>query len=265
VPTPLSFTGALTGERALEQLLQPIPVEDPDTELCLNLHAVDRIDVTSAVAARMRIQRHLREHPQGWVTIWPPQRAAVAARFFALLGAFPERVHFALPEADVPGHAALLPATEIVDSDRARLIGEVVLDKCAEAGISERRAAFATVAVLELADNAVTHAADALDPPVAAVASVGRDQILEVAVIDAGTGIAELENSNAFLTAIRGRALSGERGFLAMILNKAGLANVDVTVRIWAGTGRLLWTPYTYRSKTGRYVPGTTVIVRIAA
>ena len=100
MPTPLSFTGTLTGTRALEQLLQPMPVEDPDTEVCLNLLAVESIDVIGAAAARMRIQRHLREHPQGSVTIWPPRRAAVAARFFALLGEFSERVYFESPEAE---------------------------------------------------------------------------------------------------------------------------------------------------------------------
>lgn len=265
MPTPLSFTGTLTGTRALEQLLQPMPVEDPDTEVCLNLLAVESIDVIGAAAARMRIQRHLREHPQGSVTIWPPRRAAVAARFFALLGDFSERVYFESPEAEAPAHSTLLPATEVVDSDRARLVGEVLLDACEDARISGRRAAYVTVAAMELADNAVTHATDALDPAIVAVASVGRERIVEVVVIDAGTGISELQDPNSSLAAIPGRALGGDRGFLSTILIKARQAGVDVMVRVVAGTGRLLWTPEVHRSETGLYVPGTTVIVRIAA
>ncbi len=261
----LSLTGALTGERALEQLLQPTPVEAADTELCMNMLAAESVDVVGAAAARMRIQRHLREHPQGSVTIWPPRRAGVAARLFALLGEFSERVHFEAPDTEVPAHSVLLPATAIVDSDRARLIAEVLLDQCEEGRISERRAAYITVAAMEIADNAVTHAGDAPDPPVVAVASVGRERIVEIAVTDAGAAISELKDPNSFLAAIPGRVLDGHRGFLSTVMIKAREARVDAIVRVVAGTGRLLWTPEQHRTERGNYVPGTTVVVRIAA
>lgn len=261
----LSLTGALTGEQALEQLLQPAPVEAPDTELCMNMLTVESIDVIGAAATRMRIQRHLREHPQGSVTIWPPRRAGVAPRLSALLGEFSERIHFEAPDTETPAHSVLLPATEVVDSDRARLIAEWLLDECEKARISERRAAYVTAAAMELVDNAVTHAGDAPDPPVVAVASIGRERIVEVVVNDSGTGISELEDPNALLALIPGRVLDGHRGFLSTVMIKAREARVDVIVRIVAGTGRLLWTPKQHRTESGNYVPGTTVIVRIAA
>lgn len=265
MPTPLSFTGALTGERALEQLLQQTPVEDPDTELCLNMLTVESIDVVAAAAARMRVQRHLREHPQGTVTVWPPRFPGIASRLFALLGEFPERVHFEPPDTAAPAHSILLPATEVVDSDGARLIGEVLLDACEEARISELRATYVTSAAMELADNAVTHAADAPDPPVVAVTSVGRERTVELAVTDAGVAISEQKDPSAFLRTIPGRVLDDHRGFLSTIMIKARQVEVDVIVRVVAGTGRLLWTPHQHRTGTGNYVPGTTVIVRIAA
>jgi len=111
----VSLSGPLRGDRALEQLLAPSVIQDPDTELCLNAHVVDSIDVVAATATRMRIERHLREHPQGSVSIWLPQQAAVAARFFDILNPLPGRVHVDAPASQPPAHFTLLPGTPIAD------------------------------------------------------------------------------------------------------------------------------------------------------
>jgi anti-sigma regulatory factor (Ser/Thr protein kinase) len=261
----VSLSGPLRGDRALEQLLAPSVIQDPDSELCLNAHAVDSIDVVAATATRMRIERHLREHPRGSVTIWMPQHAAVAARFFDILNPLPERVHVDTPESQPPAHFTLLPATPIADSEDAQLTGEVVLDACLKARIARRRAGYITEATMELADNAVIHARQARDPAVVAVSSFGRERTVEIAVTDTGTAISEAEDPVALLRAIPGRALAGERGFLGLILNKGRAAGVDVSVRIVAGTARLLWTTTQHRTERRRYVPGTTVIARVGA
>jgi anti-sigma regulatory factor (Ser/Thr protein kinase) len=261
----VSLSGALRGDRALEHLLAPSAMQGPTTELCLNAHSVDSIDVVAATATRMRIERHLREHPRGVVTIWMPQHAAVAARYFDVLNPLPERVHVDAPTSQPPAHFTLLPATPIADSEDAQLTGEVVLDACLRARIARRRAGYITEATMELADNAVIHAPDAPDPAVVAVSSFGRERTVEIAVTDAGAAISEADDPVALLGAIPGRALAGERGFLGLILTKGRAAGVDVSVRVVAGTARLLWTPMQHRTEQGRHVPGTTVIVRVGA
>jgi anti-sigma regulatory factor (Ser/Thr protein kinase) len=259
----VSLSGSLRDERALEQLLAPSVIQGPDTELCVNAHLVESIDVVAATATYMRIQRHLREHPQGSVTIWGPRQSSVAARFFDILSPLPDRVNMDVPQSQAPAQFTLLPATPIADSEDAKLIGEVVLDACLEARISRRRAGYITETAMELADNAVIHAGNALDPAVVAVSSVGRERIVEVAVTDAGRGISEAEDAADLLRTIPGRAVAGERGFLGVILIKGRAAGVDVAVRMIAGTARLLWTPAQHRTERRRYVPGTTVIARI--
>lgn len=118
---------------------------------------------------------------------------------------------------------------------------------------------------MELADNAVIHAAGAADPAIVAVSSFGRERTVEIAVTDAGTTISEAGDPAAVLREIPGRAVAGERGFLALILNKGRAADVDVAVRMVAGTGRLIWTPMRHRTTRGLHVPGMTVIARIGA
>jgi anti-sigma regulatory factor (Ser/Thr protein kinase) len=261
----VSLSGPLRGDRALEQLLAPSVIQDPETELCLNTHTVESIDVVAATATRMRIDRHLREHPRGSVTIWMPQQAAVATRFYDILNPLPDRVRVDAPAAQPPAHFTLLPATPVADSEDAQLTGEVVLDACLKGRIARRRAGYITEATMELADNAVIHAREAPDPAVVAVSSIGRERTVEIAVTDAGTAISEADDPVALLRAIPGRAVAGEHGFLGLILNRGRAAGVDVTVRMVAGTARLLWTPTQHRTEGGRHVPGTTVIARIGA
>jgi anti-sigma regulatory factor (Ser/Thr protein kinase) len=261
----LSLSGALKGERALADLLAASTMEGDDAELCLNARKVDSIDAVGATATRMRIERHLREHPAGRVQIWQPTQAAVAARLHDILDPLPPRVGIGdVPGAVAPAHFTLLPATPIADSEGARLIGEVVWDGCREARIARRRAVYIAEATTELTDNALRHAPGPPDRPVVAVSSFARERIVEVAVTDAGTEISEGEDPGAILRAIPGRALQGEGGFLGLIINKGLAAGVDVQVRILAGTGRLLWERTQHRVERGLYVPGTTVVARIA-
>jgi hypothetical protein len=110
----------------------------------------------------------------------------------------------------------------------------------------------------------VVHAQAPSDSPVVALASTARGRFVELAVLDTGRGIAESEDPRDFLRAIPRRALDAEPGFLGYILQRARAARVQAQVQILAGTGRLLWTSMQHRTVVGRYLPGTTVIVRIA-
>jgi anti-sigma regulatory factor (Ser/Thr protein kinase)/ABC-type transporter Mla MlaB component len=261
----LSLSGDLIRENAIEQLLTPSTSADADSELCLHAGSVQRVDAVTAAAVRLRMARHQREHQQGTVTIVLPSDPQVAARLGALLDPLPGRVTFTEQvDEQPPANYAVVPATIVEDSYGAVALGGWTLDACERARISRRRSAFITAATMELADNAVVHAQAPSDPPVVAVTSEARGRLIELAVLDTGRGVAESEDPREFLRAIPRRALDGEPGFLGYILQRARVARVQVQVQILAGTGRLLWTSMQHRTVVGRYIPGTTVIVRIA-
>lgn len=260
----LSLSGSLTRAHALESLLAASTLDDEDAELCVNATMVDRVDVVAATATRMRLARHRREHPNGHASIWLPRRARVAARYADMLNPLPDHVDIGqLPQTPAPAHYTLVPATQIPDGEAAMVAGEYVFDVCRRARISRRRAGYIAAAAMELSDNAVAHAPDAMDPPVLAVVSFGRERSVEIAVTDAGTVISEAEDPVEIVRGIPGRAIAGEPGFLAQILRRGQQAGVAVTVHVLAGTAELVWTAAQHRTIRSRYVPGTTVVARI--
>jgi anti-sigma regulatory factor (Ser/Thr protein kinase)/ABC-type transporter Mla MlaB component len=261
----LSLSGNLTRASALEQLLAPSTSSDADSELGLDVRGVRRIDAVAAVACRLRIARHHREHRQGTVTLMLPREPAVAARLSALLDPLPERVTLAgQVDEQPPANYALVPATVVEDSHAAVALGGWTLEACERARISRTRSAFITAAAMELADNAVVHAQAPTDSPVVAVTSAARGLLVEVAVIDTGREIAESDDPREFLRTIPRRALDGRPGFLGNILQRARVAGLEVQVQVLAGTGRLVWTSMRHRTEAGLHLPGTTIIVRVA-
>lgn len=261
----LSLSCDLTRENAVEQLLAPSTSADADSELCVHAGSVQRLDTVTAAAVRLRMARHHREHEQGTVTLVLPSEPDLAARLSALIDPLPDRVKLiGQVDEQPPANYALVPATTVEDSHAAVALGGWTLDACERARISRRRSAFITAAAMELADNAVVHAQAPSDPPVVALTSAARGRFIELAVLDTGRGIAESEDPRDFLRAIPRRALDAEPGFLGYILQRARVARVQAQVQILAGTGRLLWTSMQHRTVVGRYLPGTTVIVRIA-
>jgi anti-sigma regulatory factor (Ser/Thr protein kinase) len=182
-----------------------------------------------------------------------------------MLSPLPDRVDFGrqLPNTPAPAHYTLVPATQIPDSDAAMLTGEYVFDVCRRARISRRRAGYIAAAAMELADNAVIHAPEALDAPVLAVNSVGRARVVELAVTDAGTTVSDADDPITIVRGIPGRAIAGEPGFLGQILRRGRQAGLDVTVEVLTGVAHLTWTTTRHRTTRTRYVPGMTVVARI--
>jgi len=261
----LSLSGDLTRDRAVEQILAPSTSTDANSELCLHLGDVERLDVVTAAAVRLRVVRHEREHPQGTVSLVLPSEPGIAARLAALLDPLPDRIKLTGERhAEPPANYALVPATVVGDSHSAVALGAWTLDACERVGIPEQRTAFIAAAVMELADNAVIHAEGPSDPPVAAATSTRDVRVVEIAVLDTGRAIAESDAPRELLRTITRRALDGEPGFLGQILERARKAQVQVHVQMFAGTARLLWTSMQHRTAEGRFLPGTTVVVRVA-
>jgi len=261
----LSLSGDLTRDHAVEQVLAPSTSTDANSELCLHLGHVERLDVVTAAAVRLRLARHEREHPQGTVNLVLPSEPGNAARLATLLDPLADRVTLTgQVDAEPPANYALVPATVIEDSHGAVALGGWTLRACESARISAKRSAFIAATAMELADNAVVYAQDPTDPPVVAATSASRGRVVEVAVLDTGRGISESDAPREILRTIPRRALDGEPGFLGQILQRARKAHVQVQVQVLAGTGRLLWTPMRHRTVEGLHLPGTTIIVRVA-
>jgi anti-sigma regulatory factor (Ser/Thr protein kinase) len=260
--SPISVSGSVRREAALTSFLSAEPAGEPDTELMIHAPGVERVDVVTGAAARMRIARHMRKHPDGGVTIIPPRDGAVAGRLIDLLWPLPEGVNLTAQED--PGERpryALVPATQIKDAEDAHLAGESALEACEAARVSEDRASIIALAVMDVAENALLHAVDPEDPPVVAATVSGRERFVEVAVVDSGCGISEAESPEELLAGLPA-PLNGA-GILPELLRLGKRDDLNVRIEILAGTGRLRWRWNGHATTTGVYVPGTTVVVTV--
>ena len=262
-PAMISLSGPVAGEAALTGFLGPEPAdEETDCDLMIAAATVDHVDVVTGAAARMRIARHLRRHPDGRVTLTPPKDGTVADRLLELLADLPDAVRIA-PEREPVEHPrfALIPATQISDGQDAHAVGEFALEACEAARVSDERAGIVALATMELAENALLHAKDAEDSPVVAATVSGRERHVQIAVLDSGNGISEARSADKTLAAIPDH--KNVAGFLPELLRLGQRHDLKVSIEILAGTGRLGWRWNGHRSLRGIHVPGTTVIARI--
>ncbi|MGH2878987.1 MAG: ATP-binding protein [Solirubrobacteraceae bacterium] len=258
----ISLSGSVDGQAALIGFLGPEPDGENDSDLMIAAAAVDRIDVLTGAAAKMRIARHLRRHPAGRVTVAPPREATVASRLLDLLGELPEAVTIAT-DRELPERSrfALIPATQINDPEDAHAAGEFALEACEFARVAEERAGVIALTVMELAENALRHGRDGEDPPILAASVAGRERSVRVVVLDSGKAISEALSPTERLAAIPDHA--NVRGFLPELLRLGRRHDLKVGIEILAGTGRLRWRWNGQHPGKGVHVPGTTVIARI--
>lgn len=261
-PAAISVSGSVGGEAALTSFLGSEPTGERDTDLMIHASGVERVDVVTGAAARMRIARHLRKHPDGGVTITPPRASVAAGRLLDLLSPLPEGVMLTAQEdARERPRYALIPATQIKDAEGAHLAGEFALEACEAARVSDERATVIALAAMDIAENALLHAAEAEDPPVVAATVSGRERLVEIAVVDSGRGISEAQSAEKLLAALPSPQTGA--GILPELLRLGKRHDLKVRIEILAGTGRLRWRWNGHRTTRGVYVPGTTVIVTV--
>jgi hypothetical protein len=115
----LSVVGDLTRAQAPGCLLMP---SEPKRGLTVVAGGVERVDVVTGTSLRMRISRHFRDRPDGYVTIMLPTKSEPAEHLLELLTPLPEGVSVSRASpvhlADPPRYA-LLPATVIADDAAA--------------------------------------------------------------------------------------------------------------------------------------------------
>lgn len=155
-----------------------------------------------------------------------------------------------------------MPATPIVDESGAVDAAAFALEACDAARVSQARANIVGLAVAELASNALRHAVETHDPVVVAATVHGRARTIEVAATDLGQGFSDKKDAHHVLGEIPG--VSGGSGGLAHLIRQGQKRNVSVTVEVLAGRGRLRWAWSSHRAEPLAYIPGTTVVVRVA-
>jgi hypothetical protein len=262
-PTAISLSGELRREQALTSILSEEPPGAPDAELLINTRHIEGHDVAAAAALRMRIARHLREHERGRVTIAPPKDPLLAARLEDVLLPLPDGA--VLADAETPGpevRYAVLPATQVTDPEAAHLAGETALEFCEALRISDERAGMIALAAMGLAEQALD-AEGATDAPVIAATVSGRTRRVELAVIDSGRAISESRSAKRMLETLT--APDNGAAILPELLRVGQRHELDVSIEILAGTGRLRWRWSGHTSEEGNYFPGTCVIVSIGS
>jgi len=257
----LSLVGDLRRRVALQCLLGE---SEGHSELVVFAPQVERVDAVAGAALRVRIDRHLRQFPDGRVMIEPPTRSLPAEHLRELITPLPEGVTFGEHDReDEIARFALVPATIVQDHEAAVAAAGYALEACEHARIADRRANLAAAAVAELSNNALQHAAGSDQAPAVAVTVSGRERVIEVAVVDLGTGISSSERPADALTHIA--SPEHGNGFLADFLRRGSKRDLDVSIEILSGTATLRRTWAAHRTENGSFVPGTTVVARIAA
>lgn len=257
----LSLAGDIRRHLAVQCLLA---AGDDSSELVILASQVRSVDVVAGTATRLRIARHLREHPAGRVMIEPPTRTVAAEHYLELLTPLPDGVTVtASIDVSNPARFAIVPATAITDERAAVDAAAFALEACDAARISESRANLVAAAIAELSANSLEHAVGTEEPPIVAATVTGRERTLEVAVSDLGRGISEARAPAELLRDVPG-AKSGN-GFLADLIRRGRTRDLDVSIEMIAGTATLRWTWSQHRVERRAYVPGTTVVVRVPA
>jgi hypothetical protein len=98
---------------------------------------------------------------------------------------------------------------------------------------------------------------------VVAVTVSGRARVIEVAVVDLGTGISGATDPAEMLRAIPGP--NNGNGALADLIRRGGVRRLAVSIEILSGTASLFWRWDQHKTENRSFVPGTSVVARIPA
>jgi anti-sigma regulatory factor (Ser/Thr protein kinase) len=259
--TLLGITGDARREFAPISLLRQPAIR---SHLSLFATGATNVDVVTGTSARLAIARHLRQAPGGDVEITLPARAEVAEEFLELLGQLPPETTLvgAVPRLHDPPRHVVLPATPVASPSEANSVAARALDACDRLGLPLGRANLVWWGIVELTANALEHASAADDPPFVAATIFGDDPIVEVAVSDLGRGWSETSDVSKLLAELPG--LRGGEVGLADFIRRGAQQDVAVRLEVIAGTGRLRWTRTSHAASAAQWVPGTTVIARVA-
>ena len=227
---------SLCGEEALA--LYPRRGAAP-REVMLFGEGLQTIDAWGAVTLRQKIEYHAR-YQQRRVTLSPPTNDSSWQMLFWLLETSHPR-HLVLPDqaADLPAarpRNILLSAQPIASSDIAfERAADIRARAGGELGPAIR---FAVAQLPELVLNAATYAADAPTGPVACMLHDRTEDEIQLVVGDLGDTIARHADAASVLEEV---VLGRDEGNLLDIAGLAESRQLDISITLASGTGRLYW------------------------
>jgi hypothetical protein len=261
MPPVWSISGDVRGERALRYLPPPSSPGDQVLVACDNISAADAY---SGVAIRSLLE-YAAARLLMPVTLSLPQDDAVRTILCDLVGGLPNGVRIARGASAPTGSSArvILPAARVRDVGFAELVTNHLPDTPRTAGATRRELNFLSASLGELLSNALLHSRSPIDA-IASVAHEPEEDELQLVVTDLGMTIARASDAAQALDSAWKTSEGRSRfpGGLASIGVRAERLNLDVSVSLYAGNGRLFQRAgTTHLASEEPFIPGFTAAV----
>lgn len=257
-PQWISLAGDVRGEAALVH----IPRRPSSAgEVMILADGVTRVDAWTGTALRTVIEYHGRIR-QRRVVFSPPSNATVARLFAGLL------------DNDLPGHfclsndaaavgsppsSVILPSTVITNFYGADDIGDAIPGLGSQ--YARRPMNFLAGAAVAFAENAVQHG-ESLIGAVVTIAYEREEDELQLVVADLGASVTHSTDVHRALEkAVQDSAAND--GSLSGLTLQAERLELDVTLTLAAGSGRLYWRAGTWTPAEEQHVEGFTAAVTV--
>jgi hypothetical protein len=169
--------------------------------------------------------------------------------------------HLVLP-SDSPQHDApeprnvLLAARRIISLEHADALFDDLVDR--SGGRLREPVRFAAKHLPELALNALTHGSNSPTAPVVCGIHERDEDEVQLVVIDLGNRMAR-EDAEALEHAVRGRP----EGHLRSLVESAGARDIDLSLTLASGVGRVYWRGGRWSRATAEPVPGFTAALTL--
>ncbi len=149
----------------------------------------------------------------------------------------------------------IVPAQVVASEERARVIGEAVVDQAG--GDFARPLRFFAKQIPELVLNSLAYAPDSVVKPIACVMHDRIEDELQLVVADMGRGLSQSDAAGSGLrSAVEGR----ESGGLLDLVLEAAHRDIDLSLMVASGTARLGWRAGTWISLDDEFeAPGFVV------
>lgn len=253
---PRTLPADLRAEAALQLLPQRGTTPD---ELMLLGEPVRHIDAWGGAALRTTIEYFAR-YQQRQVTLSMPESRPACELLHGLVR-HDHPAHLVLP-SDSNQHDApqppnvLLAARRVPAPEHADALAEDLFER--GSGRLREPIRFAAKHLPELSLNALTHGGNSPTAPVVCAVHEREEDEVQLVIIDLGSRMAR-DNAEALEHAVRGRA----DGHLRSLVESAQARDIDLSLTLASGVGRLYWRDGRWSRATAEAVPGFTAALTL--
>ncbi len=250
----ISCPADCTGETGLGLLPQP---GSAPCEAWLLSEGVARVDACGAAALRALVEFRARAQQERLFVTPPEDPTARRLLITALGGGLPSKV-LGIDgnplSVDRAARSVILPACRVRSVSDVDALAEHLQERAR--GYNSRAAALVAIAFAHLAENALQHAPDSSVRAITAVTHDRDTDALRLAVIDLGGSVARHQDAADVLSELAAGSAEREAGGLASLVDLAERRSLNLTLRLTAGTGRLVWDRAGFRTHSSSSIGG---------